>query len=73
MEQLGALTQSPFAIPREGVEALDASEGFRMLRRYLAHDAEYVCIIQLSHFSVVAFPECLGNLQPRDARAGEHR
>jgi hypothetical protein len=48
MEQ--PLTQSPFAIPREDVETLDASEGFRMLRSYLAHDAEYVCITQLSHF-----------------------
>jgi hypothetical protein len=33
--------QSPFAIPREDVEALNESEGFRMLRNYLARNAEY--------------------------------
>ncbi|KAH8723443.1 hypothetical protein GQ44DRAFT_656692 [Phaeosphaeriaceae sp. PMI808] len=37
MDQL----QSPFAMPREDVEALGASEGFRMLRSYLASNAEF--------------------------------
>lgn len=37
-----SLTQSPFDIPREDVDALCASEGFRVLRSYLAKDAEYV-------------------------------
>lgn len=41
MEQL----QSPFAIPREDVEALNASEGFCMLRNYLARNAEYVFLL----------------------------
>jgi hypothetical protein len=36
MEQL----QSPFAIPREDVESLNASEGFSMLRGYLARNTE---------------------------------
>jgi hypothetical protein len=34
--------QSPFAIPLEDVEVLNASEGFRMLRSYLTRNAEYV-------------------------------
>jgi hypothetical protein len=34
--------QSPFAIPREDVEALSESEGFCLLRNYLAGNAEYV-------------------------------
>lgn len=38
MEQL----QSPFAIPHEDIEALNGSEGFCMLRNYLARSAEYV-------------------------------
>ncbi|KAF2030257.1 hypothetical protein EK21DRAFT_65989 [Setomelanomma holmii] len=37
MEQL----QSPFAIPREDVEALETSEGFRMLRSYLSRNADF--------------------------------
>jgi hypothetical protein len=41
MEQL----QSPFVIPREDVEALNASEGFCMLRNYLARNAEYVSLL----------------------------
>jgi hypothetical protein len=36
MEQL----QSPFVIPREDVDALNGSEGFSMLRNYLARSAE---------------------------------
>jgi hypothetical protein len=32
--------QSPFVIPREDVESLNASEGFSMLRDYLARSAE---------------------------------
>jgi hypothetical protein len=40
MDQL----QSPFAIPHEDVEALNASEGFCMLRSYLARTAEYVLL-----------------------------
>ena len=38
MDQL----QSPFAIPHEDVEALNKSEGFSMLRTYLASNSEYV-------------------------------
>lgn len=34
--------QSPFAIPHEDVAALNASEGFQLLRDYLARSAEYV-------------------------------
>jgi hypothetical protein len=41
MEQL----QSPFAIPHEDVDALNASEGFCMLRNYLARNAEYVALL----------------------------
>lgn len=41
MDQL----QSPFAIPREDIEALNRSEGFCRLRTYLARNAEYVLII----------------------------
>ncbi|KAF2005993.1 hypothetical protein P154DRAFT_518224 [Amniculicola lignicola CBS 123094] len=37
----GATMQSPFAIPREDVEALMASEGFLLLRRCLAGDADF--------------------------------
>ncbi|KAH7093708.1 hypothetical protein FB567DRAFT_515892 [Paraphoma chrysanthemicola] len=37
MEQL----QSPFAIPREDVDALERSEGFSMLRSYLARNADF--------------------------------
>ncbi|KAF1917706.1 hypothetical protein BDU57DRAFT_174453 [Ampelomyces quisqualis] len=33
--------QSPFAIPREDVEALTESEGFCMLRNYLARNADF--------------------------------
>ena len=38
MDQL----QSPFAIPLEDIEALNESEGFCMLRKYLSSSAEYV-------------------------------
>jgi hypothetical protein len=38
MDQL----QSPFAIPHEDIEAINGSEGFCMLRSYLARNAEYV-------------------------------
>jgi len=34
--------QSPFAIPLEDVDVLSRSEGFTMLRNYLARNAEYV-------------------------------
>lgn len=33
---------SPFVIPQEDVEVLNASEGFCMLRSYLARDTRYV-------------------------------
>lgn len=33
--------QSPFAIPREDIEALNASHGFMVLRSYLAKDADF--------------------------------
>lgn len=39
------MLQSPFVIPREDVEALNESEGFCMLRSYLARNAEYVYIL----------------------------
>lgn len=35
------LAQSPFAIPPEDVEALHSSEGFKLLRSYLASNAEF--------------------------------
>jgi hypothetical protein len=37
--------QSPFVIPREDVEVLNESEGFCMLRNYLARSSEYVYLI----------------------------
>jgi hypothetical protein len=37
--------QSPFAIPHEDVEVLNESEGFCMLRTYLARSTEYVYLI----------------------------
>lgn len=36
------LLQSPFAVPREDVAALEASQAFGVLRAYLAGQAEYV-------------------------------
>ncbi|ORY08352.1 hypothetical protein BCR34DRAFT_488786 [Clohesyomyces aquaticus] len=36
-----SLALSPFEIPRDDIEALCASEGFQVLRSYLARDAEF--------------------------------
>lgn len=45
---------SPFVIPQEDVEVLNASEGFCMLRNYLARDTRYVpCCANLGHLIVV--------------------
>lgn len=42
---------SPFVIPQEDIEVLNASEGFCMLRNYLARDTRYVlaCLSKPSH------------------------
>jgi hypothetical protein len=43
---------SPFVIPQDDVDVLNASEGFCMLRNYLARDTRYVLAsreTQLSH------------------------
>lgn len=54
MDQL----QSPFAIPREDVEALERSEGFRMLRKYLAGNAEYVHCSSPAFFQLISDSFC---------------
>jgi len=38
---------SPFVIPQEDVEVLNASEGFCMLRNYLARDTR--CVLTSQH------------------------
>ncbi|KAF2683046.1 hypothetical protein K458DRAFT_419272 [Lentithecium fluviatile CBS 122367] len=41
MEDMVRLEQSPFAIPREDVDALCADEGFQLLRKCLVHHADF--------------------------------
>lgn len=42
MEHMDRLYESPFAIPLDDTEHLLASQGFQLLRSFLASDAEYV-------------------------------
>jgi hypothetical protein len=49
---------SPFVIPQEDVEVLNASEGFCMLRNYLARDTRCVFRLVVPNFSDVASLGC---------------
>lgn len=52
---------SPFVIPQEDVEVLNASEAFCMLRNYLARDTRYAWCCPSSSCSAVGWPspECV--------------
>lgn len=43
---------SPFVIPQEDVEVLNASEAFCMLRNYLARDTRYVLCCSTLLFNI---------------------
>lgn len=44
---------SPFVIPQEDVEVLNASEGFCMLKNYLARDTRYVLRCSSPYLSII--------------------